>query len=87
MKYRQTTDVEFRCGTIGESTKVYPLAMIHDGIIKGTYVEITDNAFKIFSPFQVFLKPDNNQSACPYGTVKTHRFENLGDTAVTNLKF
>ena len=50
--------------------------MIHDGIIKGTYIETTDNTLKELSRFQDFLyrniynyehykdmKPDRNQPA------------------------
>ena len=58
--------------------------MIDDGIIKGTYVETTDNTLKELSRFQDFLyrnfhnyerykdmKPDSNQPARLYGTAKT----------------
>ena len=33
------------------------------------------------------MQPDSNQSACFYGTAKTHNFENLEDITVANLKF
>ena len=74
--------------------------MIDDGIIKGTYVETTDNTLKELSRFQDFLyrnfhkyerykdmKPDSNQPARLYGTAKTHKFETLEDITVANLKF
>ena len=70
--------------------------MINDGIMKGTYVETTENILKELSQFQDFLyrnfcnyeryksmKPDSNQPACLYGTAKTHKFEFLE----ANLKF
>ena len=57
--------------------------MIDDGIIKGTYVETTDNTLKELSRFQDFLyrnfhnyerykdmKPSSNQPARLYGTAK-----------------
>ena len=57
--------------------------MIDDGIMKGTYVETTDNTLKELSRFQDFLcrnseryndmHPDNNQPARLYGTAKTHK--------------
>ena len=74
--------------------------MIDDGIIEGTYVETTDNTLKELSRFQDFLyrnfhtyerykdmKPYSNQLARLYGTVETHKFENLEDITVANLKF
>ena len=74
--------------------------MIDDGIIKGTYVETTDNTLKELSRFQDFLyrnshnyerhkdmKPDSNQPSRLYGTAKTHKFETLVDITVANLKF
>ena len=74
--------------------------MIDVGIMKGTYVETTDNTLKELSRFQDFLhrnfhsyerykdiQPDSNQAARLYGTAKTHKFENLEDITVTNLKF
>ena len=74
--------------------------MIDDGIIKGTYVETTDNTLKELSRFQDFLyrkfhnykhykdmKPDSNQPARLYGTAKTRKFETLEDIIVVNLKF
>ena len=74
--------------------------MINDGIEKGTYVETTDNTLKDLSRFQDFLyrnffnyehykdmKPDSNQPARLYGTAKTHKFEDLKDITVANLKF
>ena len=74
--------------------------MIDDGIIKGTYVETTDNTLKELLRFQDFLhryyhnyecykgmKPDSNQPPRLYGTAKTHKFETLEDITVANLKF
>ena len=74
--------------------------MIDDGIMKGTYVETTDNTLKELSRFQDFLyrnfcnyecykdmKPDSNHSARLYGTAKIHKFEFLKDITVGNLKF
>ena len=63
---------------------------IDDRIMKGTYVETTDNTLKELSRFQDFLyrnfysyerykdiQPDSNQPARLYGTAKTHKFETL----------
>ena len=74
--------------------------MIDDGIMKGTYVETTDNTLKELSRSQDFLyrnfcnnesyenmKLDSNQPARLYGTAKTHKFEFLEDIIVANLKF
>ena len=74
--------------------------MIDDGIIKGTYVETTDNTLKELSRFHDFLyrnfydyerykdmEPDSNQPSRIYGTAKTHKFETLEDITVANLKF
>ena len=74
--------------------------MIDDGIIKGTYVETTDNTLKELSRFQDFLyrnfhnyecykdiQPDRNQPALLYGTAKTHKFETLEYINVAKLKF
>ena len=74
--------------------------MIDDCIMKGTYVESTDNTLKELLRFQDFLyrnshkyecykymQPDSNQSAYLYGTTKTHRFETLEDITVANMKF
>ena len=73
---------------------------IGDRIMKGTYVETTDNTLKELSRFQDFLyrnfhnyecykdmKPDINQPAHLYGTAKTYKFETLEDITVANLKF
>ena len=75
-------------------------AMIDGDIMKGTYVETTDNTLKELSRFQDFLyrnfhnyerykdmQPDSNQPARLYGTAKTHKFETLEDITVMNLKF
>lgn len=32
------------------------------------------------------MKPDSNQLVCYYGTAKTHKFENLKEITVTNLR-
>ena len=74
--------------------------MINDSIIKGNYVETTDNMLKELLRFQDFLyrnfhnyesykdmKPDSNQPAHLYGTAKTHKFETLEDITIANLKF
>ena len=73
--------------------------MIDDGIMKGTYVETTDNTLKELTRFRDFLyrnfnyerykdmKPDRNQPARLYGTAKTHKCETLEDITVANLKF
>ena len=74
--------------------------MINDGIMKGTYVETTDNTLKELSRFLNFLyrnffnyerykdmQPDSNQPARLYGTAKTHNFETLEYITVANLKF
>ena len=59
--------------------------MIDYGIMRGTYVETTDNTLKELSLFQDILhrnfhnyeryedmQPDSNQPARLYGTAKTH---------------
>ena len=69
--------------------------MIDDSIMKGTYVQTTDNTLKELSRFQDLLhyerykdmKPDSNQPARHHGTAKTHKFEFLGDITIANLKF
>ena len=74
--------------------------MIDDGIMKGTYVETTDNTLKELSRFQDFvyrnfhdyerckcMQPDSNQPARLYGTAKTHKFESLEGITAANLKF
>ena len=71
--------------------------MIDNDIMKGTYVETTDNTLKELSQFQDFLyrnfhnykcykdmKPDSNQPECLYGTAKTLKFETLEDITVAN---
>ena len=71
-----------------------------DGIMKGTYVETTDNTLKELSRSQDFLyrsfhnyegykdmQLDSSQPARLYGTAKTHKFETLEDITVANLKF
>ena len=62
---------------------------IDGGIIKGTYVETTDNMLKKLSRFQDFLYRNFNkyQPARLYGTIKTYKFETLEDITVANLKF
>ena len=74
--------------------------MIDDGIMKGTYLESTDNTLKELLQFHDFLyrnfrnyeryedtKADSNQPACLYRTVKTHKFETLENITIANLKF
>ena len=74
--------------------------MFDDSIMKGTYVETTENTLKELSQFQDFLyrnfhnyerykdiKLDRNQPARLYGTAKTHKFETLEGITVANLKF
>ena len=74
--------------------------MIDYGIMKGTYVETTDNTLKELLLFQDFLyrnfhnyeryedmQPDSSQPARLYGKAKTHKFENLENITVVNLKF
>ena len=64
--------------------------MIDDGIMKGTYLETTDNTIKELSQFQDILyrnfhnyecfkdmQPDSNQPARLYGINKTHKFGTL----------
>ena len=73
---------------------------IDDSIIKGNYVETTDNMLKELSRFQDFLyrnfhnyehykdmKPDSNQPVRLYGTAKTHKYETLEAITVANLNF
>ena len=70
------------------------------GIMKGTYVETTDNTLKELSRFQDFvyryfhnykcykdMKPESNQPARLYGTAKTLKFETLEDITVASLTF
>ena len=74
--------------------------MINDGIMKGTYLETTDNMLKELSRFQDFLyryfhnyerykdmQPISNQAARLYGTASTHKFKTLDDITVANTKF
>ena len=74
--------------------------MIDYGIMKGTYVETTDNTLKELLLFQDFLyrnfhnyeryedmQPDSSQPARLYGKAKTHKFESLENITVVNLKF
>ena len=74
--------------------------MIDDSIIKGNYVETTDNMLKELWRFQGFLyrnfhnyehykdmKPDSNQPVRLYGTAKTHKYETLEAITVANLNF
>ena len=75
-------------------------SMIDDGIMKGIYVETTDNTLKELSGFQDFLyrsfhnngrykdmQPDSNQPASLYGKAKTNKLEILEDITVAKLKF
>ena len=74
--------------------------MIDEGIMKGTYVETTNNTLKELSQFQDFLygnshnyerykdtQTDSNQSVRLYRTAKTHKFQTLENITVANLKF
>ena len=74
--------------------------MIDDGIMKGTYIETTDNTLKELFRFQDFvyrnvrnykpykdIQPDSNQPARLYGTAKTHKFKNLKEITLANMKF
>ena len=56
--------------------------MIDDSIMKGTYVETTDNTLKELSRFQDFLYRN-----FPCGTANNHKFEFLEGITVANLKF
>ena len=56
--------------------------MIDDGIMKGTYVETTDNTLKELSQFQDFLYRNFHN-----GTAETHKFETLEDLTVANVQF
>ena len=71
--------------------------VIDERIIKGIYIETTDNLSKELSRFQGFpyrnfynyeryrdKKSDINQPAHLYGTAKTQKFENLED--IWNIK-
>ena len=64
--------------------------MIDNGVMKGIYIETTDNTLKELFRYHDFLyrnfhnhdrykdmQPESNQSARLYGTVKTHKFETL----------
>ena len=72
--------------------------MIHDGIIKGPFIETTNNILKGLSQFPDFqnfysykrckgMKPDSSQPACIYGTARTHKFKSSKEIIVANLKF
>ena len=74
--------------------------MIEEGIDKGTYILSDDQTFKELKRFQEFLyrnfrefehydkmRPDHNQPARLYGTAKTHKFSNIQDINLQDLKF
>ena len=73
--------------------------MIHNGMIKGTYIETNDSTLKELLQSQDFLKrkfynyehykdlkPDSNQPAHLYRTVKTHKSKNFKEITVANRK-
>ena len=74
--------------------------MIKKGIEDGTYEETVDNTLQDLSRFQDFIYrnfkkhpkyeymyPSSNTPAKLYGTAKTHKFDNIEDIEVSNLKF
>ena len=74
--------------------------MIDDGIKNKTYEETADSTLKDLKKFQEFvyrnfkdyenyddMRPVDNQPAKLYGTGKTHKFENLKDITLQNLKY
>ena len=73
--------------------------MINDGISKGMYVHTEDTIIKDLSSFQSFLlrhfkdhpqykdmRPSNNQPARLFATAKTHKFHNIKDGNLKELK-
>ena len=73
--------------------------MINEGIERGKYEETEDNILKELESFQSFLYhhfkdtpyykqmlPSSHQSARFFASAKTHKFDNLGDVIVNNLK-
>lgn len=69
--------------------------VIKDGLMKGIYVETTDNTLKKLSIFQDILyenvdnyehnkvmQSGSNQPACLYGTAKTHIFKILKSVTI-----
>ena len=75
-------------------------SMIEEGINKGTYILSDDQTFKELKRFQEFLyrnfrqfehydkmRPEHNQPARLYGTAKTHKFSDIKDVNLQDLKF
>ena len=73
--------------------------MIDEGIRDGKCVETTDNTHKDVASFQTFLynnfksnekyhsmRPSSNQPGRFFATAKTHKFNNIEDITVDNLK-
>ena len=73
--------------------------MINDGISVGKYVHTEDTIIKDLSSFQSFLlchfndhpqykdmRPSNNQPARLFATAKTHKFHNIKDANLKELK-
>ena len=73
--------------------------MINDGISEGKYVHTEDTIIKDLSSFQSFLlchlkdhpqyknmRPSNNQPAQLFPTAKTHKFHNIKDANLKELK-
>ena len=74
--------------------------MVDDGIKNGIYKVAEDNALKDLKLFKSFLYrnfrkyehyeemfPKSNQPGQLYGTAKTHKFTNIDETIIDNLKF
>ena len=73
--------------------------MINEGAEQGKYEEIEDNILKELESFQSFLYrhfkdtpfnkqmlPSSHQPAKFFASAKTHKFDDLSDINVTNLK-
>ena len=73
--------------------------MINEGIEQGKYEETEDNILKELESFQSFLDchfkdtsyykqmlASSHQPARFFASAKTHKFDNLSDINVTNLK-
>ena len=74
--------------------------MIQEGINNGTYIETVDTTLQDLKQFQSFLYrnfkshkkykemiPSSNQPARLFATAKTHKFKNIDEIAMNNLKF
>ena len=74
--------------------------MVEDGIKNGIYKVAEDNTLKDLKLFKSFLYrnlrkyehykemlPKSNQPGHLYGTVKTHKFTNIDEITIDNLKF